>query len=270
MKKWILRLLMVVVFLIAGGLFTLNIVSGTSETQKKGLEQAFSKIFRGTATFGKLQTFNLFPQLTIHVQNLAIIGAPGGDIAAEDAEMSFALLDVVLKNRLIQNLHFKNLRIDEGVYLPLAIFLENAGTYISDTKDSGKFAFQGTYGGQPLKGEFAMILKTGARPKFTFDTDNHFVMNVGSVQLSGIFSPYIVNGGQIKNLKLYAAKKDGQQSCEIAEDKIFGGGVFFRDILTQAAKVKNAADFMTACGKVKAIASASPASVETPSPVAAP
>lgn len=252
MKKWTLRVLIALVVMACMGLLMVKIVSGTGEPQQKGLEQTFSKIFGGEARFGKLLTFNLFPQFTVDINALEISGIHGtGQARADEFRVGFGAIDLITKNRKIEKFFLKNLYMGDGVYFPVALDLAEAGIFAGDAKDTGKFAFSGTFGDMPLKGEVAMVMEDGYQRKFHFADENPFVINIGSIQLSGQYVPYGGNGALVRGLGFFAATSKGRQTCDIAQDKTFAGDVFFKDTLAEFTKVNSATGFDDLCARLK-------------------
>jgi hypothetical protein len=252
MKKWIFRLLVLIAVLGALALFGLQIASGTSDSHKRGLEQAFSQIFGGEATFGTLKTFNLFPQFSIEVEKLQVMGIKNaGNMTADNLLISFGPIDLITKARIIENFHLKNFVATEGVFTPLALHLSDVGIYPNEKKDAANLTLSGTYGDHDLKGQFAMDMKAGLRAKYSFKEDNDFAINLGSVQISGLFSPYTANGAVMHNIKMFAQQKDGRVECNLPPEKNFEFGVFFKDVLGEILAIKTPADLTTLCGTLK-------------------
>lgn len=254
MKKWLFRLLVLCVTMIAFALFALNVVSGTSDTQKRGLEQAFSRIFEGNASFGTLKAFQIFPQLMISVGDLSVSRTSGGKILLDEVDIGFSFTDIIFKTRRIEKLHLKNLHVDAGTYLPMTLVLDEASIYKGDTNDTGKFMFQGRYGGAALKGQIDMVashsLWRGDVAQYVFRDSNAFAMNIGSVQISGDFAPYAATDAGFRNLTIFAAKSTGKQDCKIGANKSFAPSLFFTDVVTPFADIKNPEDFKDVCSKV--------------------
>lgn len=252
MKKWILRILVIFAVIGAFTLFGLKIVSGTSDSQKKGLEQAFSQLFQGNATFGTLKAFNLIPQFSIEIDNLQISGIKQtGKIEAEKLLVSFGPLDLVMKNRLIEEFHLTNLKISEGVYTPMAIALDDVGIYPNEKKDAAALTFNGHYGDKEIKGSFSMMMTSDIRPKFSFAEKNEFVMNLGAVQMSGLFSPYQEKTSEISRIKMFAQKKNGNIQCELADDRSIELSIFMQDIMAKIATIKSPDDLQKLCSNLK-------------------
>ena len=252
MKKWILRILITVAVLGALALFGLQIVSGTSESHKRGLEQAFSQIFGGQAIFGELKTFNLFPQFTIAIEDLQISRVnETGSMSADQVLIAFGPLDLLLKNRVIEDFHLKNFKIGEGVYTPLNIHLTDAGIYPNEKKDAANFILTGTYGPHELKGQFAMEMASGMRPKYSFTETGEFAMNLGAVQISGIFNPYGETGAAFSKLTLFAQQKDGRIECTLPPEKTVALQAFFKDVLGQIVTIQSPSDLTKLCDTLK-------------------
>lgn len=240
MKKWILRLLTTVIVLGGLFLFALNIISGTSDTQKNGLEQAFSQIFKGQAHFGKLVAFNLFPQFLIAIDQLDISSIKGvGTLSADSVAIGFGSIDLLAKNRKIEKFHLKNLQISEGVYTPLPLSLESAEIVRGATEEHGAFRFNGTYGSTPINGQVAMVAESGMQPKYHLDDKNAFTITMGHADITGIFHPYSTDGNQISQIKitLSVPNTTKHHECTLPPEKAFPLVRFITDILGKMDKV---------------------------------
>jgi hypothetical protein len=252
MKKWIFRILITLVVLGGLALFGLKIVSGTSDKHKRGLEDAFSQIFQGTAKFGQLKAFNLFPQLTIEIEDLEISGINvTGTINVAQAEIGFGPLDLLLKNRKIEKFYLKDLDIDEGVYTPLSLYLADAGLYKDDKNETGRFAFSGRYGTQPLNGQIDMTVESGATPKYLFKDRNNLILTIGAVQLEAVFIPYEKIGPQISDINVSGEGKGMKVECSLPADKVISLTQFLRDIVAKSAEVASTDDLKKLCANLK-------------------
>jgi hypothetical protein len=254
MKKWIFRLL--VTFVVLGGLclFGLQIVSGTTDKHKRGLEDAFSQIFHGTTKFGQLKAFNLFPRFSIEIENLEITGiSVSGTINAAQAEIGFGPLDLILKNRKIEKFYLKDLNISAGVYTPLSIYLADAGLYKNDTNDAGRFAFSGKYGTQSINGQIDMAMEDGVTPKYLFNEENNILITVGAVQLDAVFMPYNASGPQVKKIMLSGEGKGVKMECELPSDKVIPLTQFMKDVIGKTADIKSTDDLKNLCGNLKSL-----------------
>ncbi len=252
MKKWLFRLLVLIAVVIAFTLFALQVLSGTSDTHKRGLEQAFSEIFKGDAQFGTLKAFNLFPQFTVEIEKLQIAGINNlGNLTADHFLIVFGSIDLVTKNRQIENFQIKNLYVSEGVFTPLSLQLDELGLQPTDKPDAGKLNFKGKYGTHDLSGEFATGVKPGARPKYFFNDQNLFAMNVGFAQLSGVFNPYASGGAKMSDLKIFAQKTNGHLECKIYEGKDIDFSAFVKDVVGKASEAKAPQDITKLCESLK-------------------
>lgn len=254
MKKWFLRILLTICVLIGFILFALNVVSGTSETQKRGLEQAFSQIFKGSARFQKLDSFNLFPKFSLQISGLEISGIPSagtqeGVVRADLLGIGFGSEDLFLKTRLIERFDIKALFASEGTLLPLRLEIAQAG--ISRTgAESAQFAFSGSYGGKELKGAIDMKPSSAEGSKFGLAEENKFTMNIGALQVSGLYIPYQSVGGEVKNLTFFAATKGGKKSCQLPEGRVLSSHEFFLGALSDLAGLKQPSDIDNLCQKL--------------------
>lgn len=270
MKKWLLRILIAFCVSIGFILFALNVVSGTSETQKRGLEQAFSQIFKGSAHFQKLDSFNLIPKFSLQISGLEIsgltsAGSQDGALRADLLGIGFGSEDLFFKTRLIERFDIKNLVISEGVIFPLRLEIIQAGLVKSSVEGTAKFAFSGLYGEKDLKGEIDMKSPSAGSQKFGLDEENKFTMNVGAIQASGIYVPYQSVGGEIKKLSFFAATKAGQQNCQLPEGRVFSSREYFQEVMSDFTTVASPADLKDLCSKL----SKAPKVVASPSPVTA-
>lgn len=252
MKKWFFRILMTVAVLGALALFGLQISSGTSDSHKRGLEQAFSEVFAGEATFGALKTFNLAPQFSIAVENLRISNIKNsGYLSADEMLISFGAIDLIRKSRIIEDFHLKNFQVSAGVYTPLELQLSDAGIYPNEKKDAANFIMTGMYGKQELKAQFAMTMTSGIRAKYSFADENEFAVNLGAVQINGLFSPYSKNGAVMTQINMFAQIKDGRIECTLPPEKTVALSAFFTDILQQISSIKSPADLTSLCDTLK-------------------
>lgn len=252
MKKWIFRILVTIVVLGGMVLFGLNILSGTSDKHKRGLEEAFSQIFQGTAKFGQLKAFNLFPQFNIEIENLEISGiGTTGMMSIGAAEIGFGPLDLILENRKIEEFYLKDLKISSDVYTPLSIHLADAGIYKGDSPDMGKFAFSGVYGAQPINGQIDMAMQAGVRPKYFFNDRNILVMTVGAVKINAVFSPYSPTGPELRQIMLSGEGKGMKMECALPTDKVIPLQQFMKDVIAKTADVESADDLKTLCQNLK-------------------
>lgn len=251
MKKWILRLLIVLLVAMCFFLFALKIVSGTGDAQKRGLEQAFSEIFQGQASFGQLRAFNIFPQLSLGIDKFVISNIQGrGELFVNRVDLAFGPMDVLAKRRKIEAFHVEGLEASEGLYTPLSLSLTDAGIYKGAQEGGAVFSFSGMYGTQALKGSVDMVSEGGMRPKYAFGAHNPFTVNIGAVQITGVFTPYVVHGSQVNQIRFGAKTAQNHQSCTLPTEKTLSLLEFFKDVVGQVSTLKSSKDFDIMCKKL--------------------
>lgn len=252
MKKWLFRILITMVVIGGLALFGLKIVSGTSDKHKQGLEEAFSQIFQGTAKFGALKTFNLFPQFSIEIENLEISGiASSGIMNIAKAEIGFGPIDLMLKNRKIEKFYLKDLNISAGVYTPLSLQLADAGIYKDEATGNGKFAFSGNYGTQPINGQIDMAMEGNVRPKYFLNEKNSLILTIGAVVIKAEFSPYASTGPELTQITLSGEGKNMKMECSLPTDKTIPLKKFMSDVIAKGTEVQSASDLEKLCNNLK-------------------
>lgn len=217
MKTWIIRLLLTIIILIGLTIGALNFIGGNSDTHKKGLEDAFSASLQGEVTFGKLNSFNILPQLGVDVTDFTAANVMGlGDITADHVSFSFNFLDVVLKRRQITGIDITHMTIDKGVYgNEKMIFDTVAIVPQADNQPSG-FSIKGTYGDKPLTVFVAMKQMTKSiPPAYGFDTSNPFTMTVGNISVQGSYVPITAENTALQDLII----KNGNTRCKTLPEK---------------------------------------------------
>lgn len=153
MKIWIIRILLTVIILTGLMLGTLNLLEGTGESQKHGVEQIFGGATHGNATIGQLNKMTLFPQINIDASDVTINNFLGkGTVTAERIMFSFNLLDLILNRKRINALDMEYLTISPGLLNTLPFDLD----YVRITPEPQPFVeANGTYNQVPF------ALKTG-------------------------------------------------------------------------------------------------------------
>ncbi len=237
MKKWILRTLVFVVVLIGLFLAALNLLSGTGESQKRALEQAVSGVFQGQASLGKLTKFTIFPHLTIAAQELVVASAERGNIAADEAEISFGFFDILFSRRTIEKFHLANISVSGAGYLPQPLSIIQADILPGpiDKPETARFEARGTYAGQPLTVTFDMESIPDTPPRYRFREENAFMIDISGIQVSGIFSPHFAAGTEFRQMKVLGPKNS--VVCEVAPEKMMAASVFFHSLITNPKAV---------------------------------
>lgn len=202
MKTWIIRILLTLIILIGLMIGALNMLAGTSDAHKQGLESAFSGALKGQATIGALNSFNVFPQISVDIEDLYTANAMGqGDINARNVKFSFNFFDLLLKRHQISDLEITDLEIDKGVFTTqkFSAFLIK----IFPTKDGthSHMSITGHYGDLPLSISVDMKqIDTPPEHSYRFDKENNFSLGMGETKILGLFTPGTKTNTALQNL----------------------------------------------------------------------
>lgn len=187
--KWIFRILMIVVIMGALMMFALNILSGTSDAHRRGLEQALSDIFKTSVTIGTLKEFNIFPLFNIEMQDVrAPYGSSGGEVRAERVVLVFRFFDLLFGRDLIKDLQISNLTMTPDIIGAYGLRIESAGIVPPKAKgDHPAFELKGEYGDLPVKGSLVLEMIGGVQPVYRIVNDIPAHMMFGKLGVSGKF-----------------------------------------------------------------------------------
>lgn len=212
MKSWIIRILLTIIILIAMTIGALNFIGGTSDTHKRGLEDAFSATLQGEVTFGKLNGFNILPQLGIDITDFTAANVMGlGDISAKHLEFSFNFFDVILKRRQLTSLDIKDMLIDKGVYGNEKVKFDTAVLVPQSDVQAPGFSIKGSYGDKPLTLFVSMKkMSTSIPAAYGFDTSNPFTLTIGNISVTGNYVPNTAENTALHDLKI----TQGDTSCK--------------------------------------------------------
>lgn len=107
--NWSLRLIAIFVILTTIGLLAVNTLSGTSGSQKEGLEQAFSDALQMNVTIKRLNKFNIIPQFSIDMSNFTAQSSDGkSSIKADNITIAFSALDLIREKKTIEDFAIRN------------------------------------------------------------------------------------------------------------------------------------------------------------------
>ncbi|MDY0029508.1 MAG: hypothetical protein RBR86_06150 [Pseudobdellovibrionaceae bacterium] len=216
MKKWIIRLLLTIIILCGIFIGGLKLISGTGDTQKTSLENAFSSSTGGVVQFGKLLTFNIFPDLIIEVENFMVsYDGQDGDIKADHINLSFGLFDLLAKNRRIKDFSITNMTIQKGKLMNEYTVIETGG--IETPADAAPYyKVIGKYNSVPMSLTLNMILASPTiPPSFSFGNENPFILEIGATKLTGVFSPYVTDNASLINLSV---ERDGIKCTSLPKE----------------------------------------------------
>ena len=242
MIKWTLRLLFVIICMIGAALLMLNILSGTGESQKKGLEGAFSQVFQGQAHIGALKTFNILPQFDVDAADITIDLKNNTTIKAEQVRIAFAFVDLFKGNHHIEALNLKNIDIGKDILGPFPVKIGTASIQ-QKNGENGELVVDGVLDAQKLHLTLDLQSFPTPRPSYALRESNPFQIDLGTVKTSGHLVPYKPDYKAFTNVTVEAFGK----VCAFGEDSAITGDVFFADVLMAQTHLKNAKDFMKYC-----------------------
>lgn len=186
--KWTFRLLMAFVVLFCTFLFMLNILSGTSEAHRRGLEQAMSDVFKSHVTIGQLKTFNLFPQFVIEMQDVRGQRPGEGAFRIEDIMLAFSFSDLLFKRNNIEDVRIKNLEFSPGVIGDHPLQISSLVIEPDSALKQPAFHILGRYGSMPLDVLFG-IKRTATAPRASYEIEavNPVILTSGPFVLTAVY-----------------------------------------------------------------------------------
>ncbi len=189
MKKWIFRILLTMIIMIALLIAALSMLSGTGDAQKAGLEDAFGKALNATVTFGELESFNIFPQFTIKVKEFrGIYDGEKSDIYADHISLSFDFIDLITKQKKINQFSADNLSVGKGGWFDQPI--TSATIKIEPfEQDKARLQITGHYGDRPININVTMKKINSMPPSYMFTSENNFDLTIGKTEIHGVFMP---------------------------------------------------------------------------------
>lgn len=248
MTKWILRLLLLVLFLGGVMLGLLNLMSGNSPTHKKALGQSFSNILGATVVMDELKEFNIIPQFSIDASGIHADKFKSGEgmLKADRVAIAFGFQDLALGRRRIENFEIENLDADKGTLSPQKIIVKRAEIIAGDKAGEAFFNLEGQIGEHPIMGSIQMTSFEGFRPSYSFAEKNLFDVTFGSVHMTGLYNPFRENGAVIENLEIEAP----EQSCKAAEFSTISVNDFMNNILWKLGEKDQTRDISVLCGQI--------------------
>lgn len=185
--KWLFRILLACIVLIAAGLFVLKILSGTSDSHRRGLEQAFSELSGSTVKIGELTTFNIAPQFVLEMRDVRGENKNGLlDFRAEDLRVAFSFADILFKRPRIEDLQAHNLIIEAGFGAKQPLTIKSLTLMPAEKELPARFQFDGNYGAAPFNGflEVARVPLMG-RPSYSVAASSVLRIELGRLHLNG-------------------------------------------------------------------------------------
>lgn len=208
--KWIFRILLTLCIFVGMGLFGLSILSGNSDTHRRGLEQAMSNIFHTNVRILKLQTFNFFPQFVIDAEDVEGISTSGAvTFHAQRILVAFSLFDILSKRGLIEDLQIKDLTLQEGVVGPQELVFSSMKIIPSTAGKPPYVDIKGTYGGTPLAATLELTLVPNRwRPAYRFLPGAPVNVTMGRFALTGLLGANKDDYQEVNGLSL---RLDGEE-----------------------------------------------------------
>lgn len=221
LMTWTFRLLMVCVVVVCMILFALKMLSGTSESHRRGLEQALSDAFHSQVKIGTLKTFNLVPHFLIEMENIEGIHEHGR-FSLESARLAFGLGDILLHKGHFGNVDIKNLAITEGLAGGQDLLVETVEIFPPDAGKKPRLHLKGLYGVVPFSIDLALETNDNSQTSFRLGRQNELQVVSGRFRLSGQYQrlpgkPWIdqgkltLDGAEIAHLSISPSedKEDG-------------------------------------------------------------
>lgn len=187
--KWTFRILLIIVLIGCFGLLSLNLLSGTTDAHKNGLEKAFSNMFKVPVTIGELKTFNIFPKVLIEVKDVrALKGSDGGEVRIESLTLGFRFFDILFGRDLIENLQATNITITADVIGSHGMRIEKAGIVPASEGRAPAFMIKGLYGGLPFLVSLDVQNVGGYQPVYRVEKDLPAEFDLGTLKAQGKFT----------------------------------------------------------------------------------
>lgn len=249
MKTWIIRILMSIIVLVALMIGGLNLLAGTSDAHRNGLESAFTGALRGETTFGALTAFNIFPQFSVDIDKLYASGVYGrGDLQARTVKFSFNFIDLILKRRRINSIEINDLVIDKGVFTDQRLSASSITIIPPKDETSPYLNITGQYGDMPLIIAINMEqASNGIPPSYQFTESNNFYLTLGKSKIAGAFTPETETHTALKDLSFDV----NGQGCSTLKNRFtmqsFTSNIFPGLVKLESKKTADAEDVKFFC-----------------------
>lgn len=236
LTRWILRVLFFGIVLTLVFFFIINIISGTGDVQKRGLEQALSDLTGAKVEIGTLQQFNLFPQFIISLEGIS--GAPGEKhpgFVADRLSFGKSFWDWLLNRASrVQEIEIKGLKTKPGAVGPDSLEIDSLSISKAEAGTPPKLELDGRYGTESFSATLDLgIADSGYIPTYVFGRGESLVARIGDFHLTGRF--FIENGGIL--IDKFSLQTQGRDTL--------GGSLKF---FPEEGKMKLEADFTSLDG----------------------
>ncbi len=196
---WLLRILVFIVVLMAVGLVSLSMMGGTSESHRKGLEQAFSDFLKADVTIGGINQFNIIPQLAMKVENVhGVFREVKNEFMIDRVDIAFGFWDLLTGKRDIENFQLENFRFSQDSKNDLRI--DHAGI---DATEPSALKIKGEYLKRDFDFSVPMKKEISSRASYSFDKTNVLTGHFGALDIKGVVQPAANSGsGMFENLEI--------------------------------------------------------------------
>jgi hypothetical protein len=223
--NWLLRITIFLIVLIGICLFMLTTLSGTSDSHRQGLEQAFSQAANEPIEITELKKFFIFPQFRVEtgfIQSLR----PSGNAPAfslQSLTLGFGFYDILFRTKKIQDFQIENLRLASGhADIPDMNFPKIGIQVETKNPQNAFFEIEGSQGDQKI--EFQLPLqfswdRLSQKPEFSVADQQEFKAKYGSTHFKGILQ--ILNNE--KNFTDVVVQQNGRDLLRLSGLVRFGG-----------------------------------------------
>lgn len=183
-KTWIIRILLAITVIIVVTLLMLSLLGGTSDSHRRGLEQAFSDFLKADVRIGELEQFNIMPQLVFKTNDVRGVMRDNKDeFLADRLEIAFSFSDLVTGRSRIENFQLKNLRFSSDSKTDLRV--DYAGI---EEGEKSLLGIRGDFEKKDFNLSFPLEKADGARPSYSFLPERPLSGNFGRLLIKGRLS----------------------------------------------------------------------------------
>ena len=186
---WIIRLTAVFIILISITLFMLSSMSGKGESQRKGLEQAFTDGLDMPVTIGTLNYFNAIPQFKIDAASFkAGTKFDKTYIIADQVILGFSLWDIVRNQKTIQEFTILNADIAMPAITNQKFEKTNIRILQPELTKPARLYLNGITGGHKIELSITMQTRVTNLLNNYYLSDKEIIMaKSGACEINGLF-----------------------------------------------------------------------------------
>jgi hypothetical protein len=176
----------------------LNVLAGTTESHRRGLEQAFSELFKARVEFSTLEHFNLIPQFLIELRDMKANHGDGSKFfSVEELRIAFSALDLLLGDKTIEDFSAKDI-----ILWPVAAqSLKFDRIEIKTHPSSPQFSLRALDRRQAIEATLVLQQKPDRyRPSYYIDTISPIEFRYGDFRANGQLNLSGHQGPMLQNL----------------------------------------------------------------------